>query len=131
MPDTLYTIHRWSGYVVFLLVVLAAFAAFNRARNAQEFEPAVFSVTAILIDIQVLLGLALYGAGRYWEGDAPLVQYVHPAVMLVALVVAHVGLGRARREQMAADAHRLVGRWFVAAIVLLAVGIGIATVGGR
>lgn len=131
MTDTLFTIHRVSGYAVFVLVLVVSFAAFNRARNAQEFEPGLFSVTAILVDIQVLLGLALYGSGQYWEGDAPLVQYVHPAVMLAALAAAHIGLGRARREQMAADAHRLVGRWFIAAVVLLAAGIGVATVGGR
>lgn len=127
MTDTLFTIHRISGYVVFVVVVIAAFAAFNRARNAQAFEAAVFSVTAVLLDIQVLLGIALYGSGQYWEGDAPLIQYVHPIVMLVALVAAHVGLGRARREQMAADAHRLVGRWFVIATVLVAAGIGLAS----
>lgn len=127
MTDTLFTIHRISGYVVFVVVLIAAFAAFNRARNAQAFEAAVFSVTAVLLDIQVLLGIALYGSGQYWEGDAPLIQYVHPIVMLVALVAAHVGLGRARREQMAADAHRLVGRWFVIATVLVAAGIGLAS----
>lgn len=127
MTDTLFTIHRISGYVVFVIVLIAAFAAFNRARNAQAFEAAVFSVTAVLLDIQVLLGIALYGSGQYWEGDAPLIQYVHPIVMLVALAAAHVGLGRARREQMAADAHRLVGRWFVIATVLVAAGIGLAS----
>ena len=127
MTETLLTIHRWSGYVVFLVVVAAAFAAFNRARNAQAFEAPVFSVTAVLVDIQVLLGLALYGTGQYWEVDAPLVAYVHPLVMLGALVSAHIGLARARREQMAAEAHRLVGRWFVIAIVLLVIGIGVAS----
>lgn len=127
MTETLFTIHRWSGYVVFLVVVVAAFAAFNRARNAQAFEATLFSATAVLVDIQVLLGLALYGAGKYWEVDAPLVAYVHPLVMIAALATAHIGLARARREQMAADAHRLVGRWFVIAIVLLVVGIGVAS----
>lgn len=127
MTDTLFTIHRITGYLVFLVVVVAAFAAFNRARNAQAFEATVFSVTAVLVDLQVVLGLALYGSGQYWQVDAPLVQYVHPVVMLVALAAAHIGLGRARREQMAADAHRLVGRWFVIATVLLAAGIGVAS----
>lgn len=131
MTDTLYSIHRWTGYLVFVVVLVATYAAFNRARNAQEFEGTPFSITAVLVDLQVLLGVALYGSGQYWEGDAPLVQYVHPVLMLLALAAAHIGLGRARREQMAADAHRLVGRWLVAAVVLLAAGIGVATVGGR
>lgn len=127
MTEMLFTIHRWSGYLVFLVVVIAAFAAFNRARNAQAFEATVFTVTAALVDIQVLLGLALYGAGKYWEVDAPLVVYVHPLVMIAALAAVHLGLARARREQMAADAHRLVGRWFMIATVLLVIGIGVAS----
>lgn len=127
MTETLFTIHRWSGYAVFLVVVVVAFAAFNRARNAQAFEATLFSVTAALVDIQVLLGIALYGAGKYWEADAPLVVYVHPLVMIAALGAVHLGLARARREQMAADAHRTVGRRFVVAIVLLVIGIGVAS----
>lgn len=128
MTDTLFTIHRVSGYVVFLIVVVVAFAAFNRARNAQAFEAPIFSATAALVDLQVLLGIALYGSGKYWEVEEPLVQYIHPVVMLAALVAVHIGLARARREQMAADAHRLLGRRFVIAIVLLALGIGVASV---
>lgn len=127
MTETLVSIHRWSGYVVFLVVLVAVVIAFNRAKNAQEFEAGAFSVTAILLDVQVTLGLILYGVGQYWSGDAPLVQYVHPVVMLAALGVAHAGLGGARKEQMAVDAHRKVGRMFAIATALLVVGIGVAS----
>lgn len=127
MATTLATIHEFTGYAVSVVVLAAVFAAFNRAKNAQEFSATPFSVTTVLLDLQVLLGIAVYGAGRYWEGDEPLIQFVHPVIMLLALGVAHAGLGRGRREQMAADAHRKVGRSFVAAIVLIVAGIGVAS----
>ncbi len=127
MTATLVTIHQYVGYAVFLVVLAVVFMAFNRAKNAQEFSAAPFSVAAVLLDIQVTLGLIVYGVGQYWSGDAPLIQYVHPLVMLAALGVAHVGLARARREQMAVDAHRKVGRMFAVATVLVVVGIGLAS----
>lgn len=125
--DTLFTVHRYAGYVVFLVVLWAAASAFNRARNAQEFAPTPFVLTAVLIDIQVLLGLALYGVDQYWESEEALIAYVHPAVMIVALVVAHLAVRSARNEQMVQDAHRKVGRGYASVLVLLAVGIGVAS----
>jgi putative copper export protein len=120
-------IHGWTGYVVFVVVIAVAVMAFNRAKNAQEFEDTPFKVAAILLDLQVLLGLVVYGVGQYWSGDEPLIQYVHPVVMLLALGLAHAGLGGARKEQMAADAHRKVGRMLLIAVVLLIAGIGVAS----
>lgn len=120
-------IHGWTGYVVFVVVIAAAVMAFNRAKNAQEFEDTPFKVAVILLDLQVALGLVVYGVGQYWNGDAPLIQYVHPVIMLLALGLAHAGLGGARKEQMAADAHRKVGRMLLVAVVLLIAGIGVAS----
>lgn len=124
--ETLLTIHRWYGYVLFLLVLLVAAMAFNRGRNAQEFSATPFSVTMVLIDIQVLLGAVYYVAQQAWEAG-PMVAYVHPALMVAALGVGHAGLGRARREQMVQDAHRKVGRAMVLVVLLVGAGIGVAT----
>lgn len=126
MTDLLRDIHPWVGYVAFAVVVVSALAAFNRGRNAQEFTTGLFSAAVVLLDLQVTLGIVLYVLVEGWDATGDL-AYAHPALMLLGLVVAHVGLGRARREQMVADAHRTVGRAFVAAAVLIAVGIGLAT----
>ena len=63
----------------------------------------------MLLDIQVLLGLAVYGMDGYWEHPSVLLRYVHPALALLALVVAHVSIKRARGQQMAFDAHQAPG----------------------
>ena len=125
--DVLFDVHRWAGYVVFLIVLWATATAFARGRNAQDFSPTPFVVSAVLLDIQVLLGLVLYGMEQYWESPEAMVAYVHPAIMIVALVVAHLGVRSGRNEQMVQDAHSKVGRAFVVVLVLLAAGIGVAS----
>lgn len=124
--STVLSIHRGLGYVVFVLVVVAAVLAFNRAKNGQEFSAGIFSITMILMDIQLTIGLIGYGLDKFWEADA-MIAYVHPIVMLAALGVGHAGLGKARKEQMAADAYRTVGRMFAISAVLLTIGIGVAS----
>lgn len=121
--------HRWSGYAVAVLLLVAAMIAANRGRSGREFESGLFRFSAVVLDLQVLLGLLVYGVDQYWEHDEALVAYVHPALMLVALAVAHIGVARARREQMAADAYRIVNRSFATALVLIAAGIGAALAG--
>jgi heme A synthase len=128
VQETLFLVHRWLGYGVFLLLVAVAVVAFNRAKNGQEFSATPFSSSMVLVDIQVVIGLIFFTLAGAWEFD-PAVAYVHPAVMLAALGVGHAGVGRARREQMAADAYRKVGRMLVIATVLLLIGIGIVSGG--
>lgn len=126
--ELLFTVHRYVGYAVFLVLVVAAATAFRRGRRAQEFSRTPFSMTAVLLDIQVLIGIALYVAERYWEATESLVVVVHPALMIFALVVAHVGVSRGALHQMVEDAHRAVGRAFVFASVVVAAGIGVVSV---
>lgn len=124
MTDTLFEIHRGIGYLAFVVVLVASVMAFNRAKNGQEFSDGLPKAAVILLDIQLLLGIVFYVVGEQWDRD-PVVAFVHPLLNLAALGLAHVGLARARREQMAADAHRTVGRAFAIAMVLLLVGIGL------
>lgn len=122
MTDTLFEIHRGLGYVVLVVVVVASILAFNRAKNGQEFSDGVARGAVILLDVQFLVGIVFYVLGEQWERDA-LVAYVHPVLMLAALGLAHAGLSRARGEQMAADAHRTVGRALAVAAALMLVGV--------
>lgn len=126
MTDTLFEIHRGLGYLTFVVVAVASVMAFNRAKNGQEFSDGVAKAAVILLDIQLLLGVVFYVLAEQWEQDA-IVAFVHPLVNLAALAVAHVGLARARREQMALDANRTVGRALAAAMLLLLVGIGLVS----
>lgn len=126
MTDTLFEIHRGLGYVTFVVVAVASVVAFNRAKNGQEFSDGVAKAAVILLDIQLLLGIGFYVLGEQWDRDA-VISIVHPVLNLAAVGIAHAGLGRARREQMALDANRTVGRALAVAMLLLLVGIGLVS----
>jgi hypothetical protein len=127
--DLLATIHQYTGYTIALVVLVLAVLGFGRAKDAREFVPGPYVIGAVLLDIQVLAGLVLYGMGGYWDHPSALVRYVHPALALLALVAAHAGVKRARRQQMAVDAHRGAARALVLALLLIVAAIGAVSVG--
>ncbi len=126
MLDTLLQIHTYTGYAVSVVVLVVAFVAFGRAKNAQEFSAGTYRVAYLLLTLQVVVGLVLYGIGGYWDA-APLIAYVHPVVGIVALGAGQAMLGRARKTQMAVDAHKLAGRGLIVTLVLILASIGVAS----
>jgi len=65
--ETLQTVHEWTGYLVALVILVAAFIAFGRAKDAREFEPGLFRAAFGLLALQVVLGLVLYGVAGAWD----------------------------------------------------------------
>lgn len=127
MLDTLLQIHTYTGYAVSLVVLVVAFVAFGRAKNAQEFTAGTYRLAYGLLALQVVLGIALYTLDGYWDA-APLIAYVHPVLGIAALGAGQALLGRARKTQMAVDAHRLAGRGLIISLVLILAAIGVASV---
>jgi hypothetical protein len=127
VTELLLNVHPWLGYLVSLVVVIAALTAFKRAKDGVEFRPGLYRAAYLLLSVQVLLGIVLYGLGSYWDA-APLVAYVHPVAAILGLGVGQALLGRARRTQMAADAHRLAGRGLIMTLLLVFIAIGVASV---
>jgi hypothetical protein len=129
MTDTLFEIHRGVGYVVALVLLVSALMAFSRAKDAREFTKGPYVGAMVLLDIQVVLGLVFYGLDGYWQENA-MAAYVHPLLALGALGAGHALVGRARRQQMAVEAHRTAGRGLVIAFVLVLAAIVVATMSG-
>lgn len=127
MDDILFEAHRGVGYLVAVVLLVSAFLAFGRAKDAREYAKGPYAGAMVLLDIQVLLGLVFYGVERYWEAD-PLIAYVHPALALAALGVGHALVGRAGRQQQVVDAHRTAGRGLLAALVLAVAAVVVATI---
>jgi hypothetical protein len=126
VTDLLFTVHQALGYLVSVIVLVTAVVAFGRAKNAQEFTSGLYRGVFGLLSLQVLFGLLLYGLDGYWDA-APMIAYVHPVLGVAALGAGQALLGRARKTQMAADAHRLAGRGLVIALVLILAAIGVAS----
>lgn len=120
------TVHQLFGYVVALVVLTAGVVGLVQAREARPFLPRVYVIATLVLDVQVLAGLAIYLLGGYWGHDSPLVRVVHPAMALLALVAAHVGLKRSRRQQRDVAGHRTAAGGLL--LALLAVLLAIAAV---
>lgn len=122
MNDVLQLIHTNLGYLVFAVVLVATLLAF-RTGTTEAPVSRLTSLTMILLDIHVTVGVLLYVVGDWWGADL-LLAVVHPALALGALAVGHIGLGRARRERNP----RLAATGLAAALVLVTAAIGVASV---
>lgn len=121
MNDTLQLIHTNLGYLVFLVVLVATLTAF-RTGTAEMPVSRLSSLTMVLLDVHVTVGIVLYVVGDWWGADL-LMALVHPVLALAALAVGHIGLGRARRERNP----RLAASGLASALVLITAAIGIAS----
>lgn len=126
MDDVLFSVHQILGYALSLVVLVTASVAFGRAKNGQEFTAGLYRAVYGLLALHVLLGIALYGTRQAWD-SVPMIAYVHPVLGIAALGVGQALLGRARRTQMAVDAHRLAGRALILTLVLILGAIGVAS----
>ncbi|MEX2550002.1 MAG: hypothetical protein WD638_07235 [Nitriliruptoraceae bacterium] len=126
MTALLSTIHEWLGYLVSIFVLFSALLAFRKAKDAAEFQAAPYALAMVLLDVQVTIGLIQYAVSSGWDAR-PEIAYLHPVLALLALGVGHALLGRARRTQMAVDAHRMAGRGLVLALVFVLLAIGVAS----
>ncbi len=126
MTATLVNVHPWLGYLVSVVVLGSALIAFRSAKDASEFKPGPYSLAMVLLDVHVTLGIVLYAVGGYWDAR-PEVAYLHPALALAALGIGHALLARARRTQLAVEAHRAAGRGLIGALVFVLLSIGVAS----
>lgn len=121
MEELLVALHGHLRWPVLAVLLGGGAFALLRAPRSVEFRRIPFSVAVAVVDLQVLLGLIVYGAGAAWR-DAPFVAVVHPVTMVLAAAVAHVGVARGAREQ-GERAHQIVGAAFLVALGLVILGV--------
>jgi hypothetical protein len=124
--DTLVQIHsllRWLvllAGVVSLAVALAAW--FGSTVSGQQTRQALL-IYAVLLDVEVLLGIIIWIAEQRWAGGGRQFQFEHPLMMLVALAVAHVAAARARRVPAPRLAARMRALGSGLSLLLIVAGI--------
>ncbi len=126
MTDVLSTAHEWLAYATSIVVLAAALIASRNAKDASEFRPGLYVGAMVLIDIVVTLGIVLYVLREAWN-FRPEIAYLHPALAIAALVVGHVLIGRAKRTQMAVEAHGGARRGLLLALLGVLAAIGVAS----
>lgn len=126
MTDVLSTTHEWLSYAASIVVLAAALIASRNAKDASEFRPGLYVGAMVLIDVVVTLGIILYVLREAWY-YRPEIAYLHPALAIAALAVGHVFVGRAKRTQLAVEAHGAARRGLLLALLGVLAAIGVAS----
>ncbi len=119
--ETLVALHsvlRW-----FVLATLVGGGTYALVRGQQEgpFSDRPFALLAVVVDLQVALGIVLYLL-RSGFRQGFFIAVIHPLAMLVALAAVHIGVSRGRARGRVA-AFRTVGASWLFALVVVALGI--------
>lgn len=137
MYPTLVAIHNILRWVVVILAVLALFRAYTGWLGRRSWTPSdrmAGSFFAISLDIQVLLGLLIYFIGPWFNlltgsdagqmsSEVRFFAMEHILMMIVALVVAHVGLVLARKASTDTLKFRRMAIWLTLAALIVLAGI--------
>ena len=94
---SLHVVVRW----LILAAAIAAIVAILLARARGGWDRTAHFWTqayAWLLGIQSIIGTVLWVDERRWEGGDTFLSFIHPAVMLVAVGIAHGGLAQAYRQ---------------------------------
>jgi hypothetical protein len=129
------TVHSWLRWVVLFLglaAIVRAAAGLGGGRRFDETDTKLGRYFAIGLDVQIVLGLVLYGvlspitqSAFAHMGDSmknPILRFwavEHIVMMLVALALAHVGVSRVRKAATDAAKHRVALIFFVLALVMV------------
>lgn len=122
--DTLVTIHslyRWLVLVALVAGGAAGIIANARGRDWDGSADRPYALVAVLVDIQVGLGIVLWLFDRAWEKGV-FFAAIHPVTMLLAVGVVHAAVARARK--MASQrSHLVAGIGTLVALALVIAGI--------
>mgnify|MGYP001817435206 CR=1 FL=1 len=119
--ETLVTVHSWLRWLVLLALLGGAVVGVYRYRARAEFEPSLFQLAVMTVDIQVAIGIVIWIVDDGWS-ETFFFKVLHPAFMLVALAVAHMGLVVAKRRNDERS-YLLAGGSSLLALLLIVMGI--------
>ncbi len=120
--DILLTIHSLLRWLVLAVLLGGGTYALLAAPTEQPFRDRPFTLGAIVIDVQVAIGIALYLLTGAWDDD-PFIAMIHPAAMLAVLGVLHGAIAGARRQPTSQRAYRRVAAAFLFGLLLTALAI--------
>ena len=124
---------RWLVLIVGILALLRAWQGFRRAEWTRVDE--ILNIGFIsMLDIQLLLGFALYGIsplrtaayaapGQAMSSEMGFFAFLHPALMVAAIVVAHVGRALSKRSETPVLKQERLWKFYLAALILIAMAV--------
>ena len=124
--DTLVSAHsllRWFVLLAALAAIVVTLVGWVGPGLPEATTRRTMLAYAIILDVQVLLGIVIWVTGNYWAGGGHQFQLEHPLIMLIALAVAHIAAARARRASSAFRAARIRAIGVIVSLALILVGI--------
>ena len=119
--ETLVDIHSWLRWLVLLALGGGTIVGFVSATQKREWNDTAYAVAAIIVDVQVALGIILWIFNQGWELGF-FIAVIHPILMLAAVAVAHITVKRAR-TQGGTPAHMTAGIGLAISLVLVVAAI--------
>ena len=101
----LHSLWRWVVLIVVTVAFVRGLIGWLRGGDWTSGDRTLALLATSALDIQLVLGLLVYGIGQHWASGA-FIAYIHPAVMIVAIAIAHIFSVRARRAATPVAKHR-------------------------
>jgi len=117
----IHSIIRWFVLAGVLATIVVGFTS-ARAGRPWQGNDGLYRITAVVIDIQVAIGIILWLGTQAWSTENAFIAYIHPVAMLGALGVFHAFVGKGRKAGEP-SAHRSMAIGAIIALVLMVLGI--------
>ncbi|MFQ5459602.1 MAG: hypothetical protein ACE5EL_02295 [Anaerolineae bacterium] len=114
---------RWVALIVLVAAFLEGVVGLVGRGEWLPRSATAARMAAAAYDVQVFLGLLLYLSSRQWAEADPFHKFIHPALMLIGLLVIHQTALRARRGATSRGRHLWLAAG-TAVTLLIAVGAG-------
>lgn len=119
----LHSLWRWVVLIVVVVALIRGIIGWARGSSWTGTDRTLGLLTTSVLDIQVLLGLLLYGATQAWKGQTAFIAYIHPLIMIIALAIVHIVNVRAKRLDSPVARHRTFTIGLIVALVLITAAI--------
>lgn len=124
---------RWLVLVFGVIAILRAWQGSRRAQWTRADET-LGTIFISLLDTQLLLGIALYAIspiriaayaapGAALDNEMGFFAFLHPALMVAAIIIAHIGKALARRASASAEKQGRLLSYYLVALILMALAI--------
>lgn len=118
----LHSLWRWVVLIVVTVALVRGLIGWLRGGDWTSGDRTLALLATTAIDIQVLIGLLVYGMRQHWQ-SGPFLAYVHPTVMIIALIVAHIFSARAKRATTPVAKHRTLAIGLLVTMFLITAAI--------
>jgi len=101
----IHSLWRWVVLIVVLVAFVRGLIGWLRGGDWTSNDRTLAMLATTALDIQLVIGILLYGAGQHWKSGA-FIAYIHPLIMIIAIAIAHIFSVRARRAATPIAKHR-------------------------